>query len=147
MSLKPVCGIPQESSPAPFSAPALWGSRGTEESGATGPFLRGGRGTGYGLQTNEHPHSASPLPRLESAAALPTKEQGPSSCLPATGTHSGPSLRLPPASWGQSTHGREKPNTRAYHLPSTPRSAHFCCVSWGQSVSPSGLQCPTLSEE
>lgn len=45
------------------------------------------------------------LSRPESAAALPPEEQGPSSGTLATGAHPGPGSRLPPASWGQSTHG------------------------------------------
>lgn len=129
-----------------FLCPHLVGCRGTEESGAPVPFLEVGGGTGCDLQTKEHPHSASPL-QTQVSSCPPTKEQGPSSCIPAAVTHSDPSLRLSPASWGQSTHGREKPNTRAYNLPSTLRSARFGCASWGQSVSPLRLQFPTLSEE
>lgn len=146
MSLKPVCGIPQESSPAPFSVPTLWGPEAQRRVEPLVPFLEAGGGTGCDLQTNEHPHSASPLQTRVSSC--PPHQRAGTLQLPTSHGHPlRPSLRLPPASWEQSMHGGEKPNTRAYNLPSTLRSARFGCASWGQSVSPSGLQFPTLSEE
>lgn len=125
MSLKPVGGIPQASSPTPLSAPTSWGPVAQRRAVPAVPSSRTGGGTRHDLWIREPTLPVPHLSRPKLAAALPAEERGPSSCTLTTGVHPDPGPRLPPATWGQCTCGREKPGTRRYNLPSTLKPAHF----------------------